>query len=250
FPVLSSAAKKFSCAIVMVGSEAAEVTLESLNEQTQGEWVAVSLPALEDPFSFPAESGLQFLAKEGADCDFVVFALAGTLFAPATLERLAGAFAAFPEAEMLYPDVDVQSDDGSVWPLAFPAFDYERLLEQGYCSYLFALRRSTAERILKAGATTLYKLCYSVLDNRFGASNIIHLPGATAVLPDFDKPSAALALATATKEHLERIGIRAQVICRSAGVLPAIQVTRTYDRIPITIIIPTRNRSQLLRSCL
>jgi GT2 family glycosyltransferase len=125
------------------------------------------------------------------------------------------------------------------------------MLEQGYGAYLFAMRRSTAERSLAAGATSLYHLFNSVLDDETAScTSIVHLPGATATLPRFDKDAAALALTAAAKAHLERRGIRAQVTCRPAGILPAVQVTRTYDRVPTTVIIPTRNRRDLLQSCL
>ena len=251
FPVLSGPTVALVGAVVMVGAGATEDSLGSLNEQTHGQWVAASLPQLEDPFSFPAELASKFLAEDGADCDFVIFALAGTLFAPHALGRIASAFAKLPEAQMIYADLDLQSDNGSVWPLALPAFDYERTLEQGYGAYLFAMRRSTAKRSLAAGVTSLYGLFNSVLDDGTAPyTSIVHLPGATATLPEFDKSGAALALTAAAKAHLENKGIRAQVTPRPAGILPAVQVMRTYDRLSTTIIIPTRNRRDLLQSCL
>ena len=46
----------------------------------------------------------------------------------------------------------------ALWPLAFPAFDYERMLEQGYCAHLFAVRREALLAGLKAGPDNLYRL--------------------------------------------------------------------------------------------
>ena len=217
----------------MVGSGAMEDTLESLNKQTHDQWVAVSLPQIEDPLGLPAELAHNFLASDGSDCDFVIFALAGTTFAPSALQRIASAFVEFPEAQVIYADLDVQSDDGSVWPLALPAFDYERMLEQGYCAYLFAMRRGTAERSLAAGISNLYRLFNSVLeDGAASNANIFHLPGAVATLPQFDTSSAGLALTAAGKAHLQHRGIRAQVKFRPAGILPAAQIIRTATPFP------------------
>jgi O-antigen biosynthesis protein len=75
-----------------------------------------------------------FLDADGRNCSFAVFGLAGTSLAPTALQRLAAVFQRFETVEAAYGDVDVAGADGKVWPLAFPAFDYERMLEQGNCS--------------------------------------------------------------------------------------------------------------------
>ncbi len=251
FPMLLGPPAPLACAVIMVGTGAMEETLESLNEQTHDDWVAASLPQTPDPFGLRAELAQEFLTSDGADCDFAVFALAGTFFVPSALQRIASAFAQFPDAQAVYADVDLPSDDGSIWPLAFPAFDYERMLEQGYCAYLFALRRGSAERSLAAGVSNLYRLFNSVLDDgNASQANIVHLPGPLATLPQFDNNAAGLALSAAASEHLRQKGIGARARIRPAGVLPGVQITRSYDRVPTTIIIPTRNRHQLLRACI
>ena len=43
-----------------------------------------------------------------------------------------------PEALIAYGDIAITSQDGHHWPAFFPAFDYERLLEQGYAASWFA----------------------------------------------------------------------------------------------------------------
>ena len=109
-------------------------TLESLQEQIHADWTAVSLPQTSGPTDFRLEQAQAFLDSDAIDCDFVVFALAGTLFAPSALRQFAGTFDEYDDAQAIYSDLDLPSDDGSVWPVAFPAFDYERMLEQGYCA--------------------------------------------------------------------------------------------------------------------
>ena len=199
----------------------------------------------------PSDLAWTFLEAEGANCDFVVFAMAGTMFEPTALQRMASAFAEHQEVEAVYADLDVQGDDGSAWPLAFPAFDYERMLEQGYCAHLFALRRTSALRFLQAGAASLYRLFNSIVDDGLAsASSIIHLPGPLAVLPQFDKAAAGAALAAAASVHLQHRKVEAQVTQRPAGIFPLVQITRTFDLPRTTIVIPTRNRQRLLQDCI
>jgi GT2 family glycosyltransferase len=250
-PILTGPHVTLRGAVIMVGPGAMNDTLESLHEQTHDDWIAASLPQTSEPTGLQSNLARAFLENDGADCEFVVFALAGTLFAPSALQRIASAFAEFKNAQAVYADLDLQSDDGSVWPLAFPAFDYERMLEQGYCAHLFALRRSSAARSLEAGASNLYRLFNSILDDGSAShSDIVHLPGPLATLPAFDKTKAGAALAAAGSAHLQHKGIRVDVAQRPGGALPAVQITRTFERRRTTIIIPTRNRQNLLRGCI
>jgi GT2 family glycosyltransferase len=238
-------------AVIMVGSGATEETLTSLNVQTHNEWVAASLPRTQDPLGLRPELAQEFLTGEGADCDFIVFALAGTIFGASALHRIANAFIEFPEAQVVYADVDLQSEDGSIWPLAFPAFDYERMLEQGYCAYLFAMRRSASQLSLAAGASSLYRVFNFVLDDAtISNNNIVHLPGPLATLPQIDKKGASAALTAATCAHLQQKEVEARAASHAEGLLPSVHITRIYHHESATVIIPTRNRQHLLRSCL
>jgi GT2 family glycosyltransferase len=251
FPNLSCPPAVLRGAVIMVGPGVMDDTLESLQQQTHADWVAASLPQTSEPTGLHTELAQAFLNEDGADCEFVVFALAGTLFAPSALQRIASAFAEFANAQAVYTDLDIQSDDGSVWPLAFPAFDYERALEQGYCAYLFALRRDAAERALNNDAASLYHVFNSVLDDASAPySNIVHLPEPLGTLPEFDKTTARLALAAATREHLKRKGIIAQAIPKLAGILPNVYIKRSFEHPRTAIIIPTRNRKALLQGCI
>lgn len=251
FPMLPGRSVALRGAVIVVGPGAMEDTLESLNEQTHADWLAASLPKTTAPNGLRPELARAFLDGDGADSDFVVFALAGTMFAPTALQRIAGAFAGFPNAQAVYGDIELAGDDGSVWPLAFPAFDYERMLEQGYCAYLFALRRAAVDRSLKAGASSLYRIFNSILDDESASySDVVHLPGPLGTLPEFSRNAAGHALAAATSEHLKGKGVTARITMRPGGTLPAVHVTRTYDRVSTTIVIPTRNRHDLLRNCI
>ena len=60
----------------------------------------------------------------------------------------------------------------------------------------------------------------------------------------------ALALAAAGIAHLQCRGISTQVIPSSGAVFPAVRIVRTLDRPRTTIVIPTRNRRNLLEDCI
>lgn len=250
-PISAAPSVALRAAVILVGPGPIEDTLESLQEQSHPDWTAVALPQSSEPTGFQPDQALEFLGTDEADCDFIVFALAGTLFEPNALQQIGSAFEKFDSTQAVYTDLDVSSGDGSVWPLALPAFDYERMLEQGYCAYLFAVRRSTVERSLQAGASNLYRLFNSILDDQsVSRSDIVHLPGALGTLPDFDRAVAGAALAAAGIAHLQRRGISTQVRPSSGGVFPAVRIVRTLDRPRTTIVIPTRNRRNLLEACI
>jgi GT2 family glycosyltransferase len=237
-------------AVVMVGAGNVDDTVESLQAQTQDQWVAASLPQA-GPTKFDPALAKAYLDRDAADCDFVVFGLAGTILAPLALERIAEAFAQFDKAFAVYGDVDITAADHSIWPLAFPTFDYERLLEQGYCAHFFALRRGVAQQALAAGASDLYRLFNAILDRETGcADRIVHVPGALATLPELDLAVGQRALAAATRAHLEARGIAARVTPATGGILPAVRFSRVIDTVNISIIIPTRNRRKLLAGCI
>jgi O-antigen biosynthesis protein len=237
-------------AVILVGPGAVDATLATLHEQTNADWVAASLLHSSGPTSLGAKEAQAFLRDAGSDCDFVVFALAGTLFTQSALHRIAAAFTQFPNAQAVYSDLDIEGSDGSVWPLAFSAFDYERMLEQGYCAHLFALRRPAAEQALGAGASNVYRVFNSVLDDSSTSHcDVVHVPGSLGTLPDFDRSSASAALAAATAAHLGCCGTEAQVASAAGDILPAAQIMRKHQRISTTIVIPTRNRLHLLQDC-
>ncbi|HEX3370306.1 MAG TPA: hypothetical protein VHS56_12070, partial [Candidatus Cybelea sp.] len=211
-------------AVLLVGPGRVHDTLASLRRQSHVDWVAASLPPTLEPNGFCPELAQKFLGGEAAGCEFVVFGLAGTQLEPRALARIAGGFTAFLEARAVYGDLEIESADGSAWPIALSAFDYERMLEQGYCAHLFALRRSAAERSLSAGAQNLYRLFNALLDGSAPAGHIVHLPCPLARLPAFDQAAASISLAAATSLHLVQRGISADVTTSSGGVLPAVRV--------------------------
>ncbi len=74
---------------------------------------------------------VDFLQQTAPKAEIVVIMMAGMRLNETALARIASTFEAEPETHALYCDLDFLADDGQLWPICFPAFDYERMLEQG-----------------------------------------------------------------------------------------------------------------------
>jgi GT2 family glycosyltransferase len=250
-PARGAAGSPLQAGVVIVGPGSVDDTVASLNAQGHTGWVAAALPEACDVAGFDIASAQEFLDGEGAGVDFVLFTVSGALLGANALAVIADVFDRHPEAIAVYGDVDIAAGDGSLWPLAFPAFDYERMLEQGYCAHVFALRCAAAVRALEAGAANLYRVFNSVLDQGpEAADRIFHLPGALASLPPIDLAAAGDALAEATGAHLRCCGVDAEVTPEESVTLPAVRVVRAVAAASVSIIIPTRNRRDLLAACM
>jgi GT2 family glycosyltransferase len=252
FPIATkSAADAEAVAIALIGPRDPELSLASLQASDFPDWVAAALPEAPRSAAYDPGELLQFLQGDADGCNYVIFARAGARFAPDAIGRIASAFAQFPDTAAVYGDFDIASADDAEWPVAFPAFDYERLLEQGYCAHLFALPIQTALDAARAGIGDLYRLFMFALDG--GAphqSKIIHVSGALAAFPTFDLASEQLLLAEATQDHLRRRGVAAHIAKTSHALFPAVHLVRPAPEGSTTIVIPVRNRLDLLQSCL
>src|SRR6266567_753340 len=186
FPVQHEPDVTPGMAVVLVGPGNEKPSLASIKAQSYPDWIAAALPEGKEQAAFDPGLLRTFLAKQAAQCDLVLFALTGTRLAAASLRRFAAAFAAFPDAMAVYGDVEVVGSDERRFPIALPAFDYERMLEQGYCAHLFVARRDAAERALDAGASDLYRLFNGMLDQEGSRAAVIHLPGPLGTLPPID----------------------------------------------------------------
>jgi O-antigen biosynthesis protein len=248
FSFATGPAKSLRCAVVMAQAGDMDDTLRSLERQTHPDWVAVALPG-GMPMRFRPNLVRDFIKGEGAGCVYILFGLSGTVLVPEALQRIGNAFSTFESAEAVYGDVDIRAADGSIWPLAFPAFDYERMLSQGYCAHLFAIRSNVATRMLRA-STDLYRLFNSIFDDdNLSGERVVHLPGSIGTLPVLDPSAAASVLVAATRTHLKTRRIRARVAAIAGNIFPAIHVVRKIEQQKITIVIPTRDQRSSLERC-
>jgi len=249
FPLPSPTRSGLSLGVVIAGTAGAQQTLASLEVQTHDNWTAGAIDGA--PLSVDTDALLEFLDDPAADARHIVIAMAGVALEPNALARIANAFDADADAVALYGDLDFLAEDGRLWPLAFPAFDYERMLEQGYCAHLFAVRRDALISGLEARPDNLYRLFNCLLDSAGPRhDHILHLPGSLATLPKLELTSATDLLAAANQMHLDARGVPADVTRQQGNLFPAVRVGRAVQRQRTTVIIPTRDRLPLLRTCL
>ena len=113
------------------------------------------------------------------------------------------------------------------------------------------MRREIVEQLFKKRPSSLYRLFNSLLDKDLSClPHIVHLPGSVATIPSFDRAEAAKSLGAATLEHLTANGSQATIGRIGGTVFPAIAVRRASSSCRTTVIIPTRDRVDLLAKCL
>ncbi len=238
-------------ALVMVGDDPAAEVLKSVEQQVGVKWLAAVMSGGGQTALDPAGL-IDFLEGEGAGVDACVFALSSIVLAPRALAALANALRQRPEVDVAYCDLAVRAKDGGEWPIAFPDYDRERALEQGYPALLFAMRREQALRLAKSGAGDLFALFLSAapLGTASNANPPCHLPEFLAVLPPFDVAEAAQNLARASQERLRVAGVAAVCEPTHSSIFPAVRVRRLRAPGSVSILIPTRDRLDLLEPCI
>jgi len=237
-------------AVLLIAGGDEEVSLRSLDAQHHKSWVAAALPPQQGPGSFDGSEMRDFLTNEATEAEIVVFAPAGMAFAPDALRHFAEAFRAIPQACTVYSDVEVCGEDGQPYLLALPAFDFERMLEQGYCAQLFAMTRPALEAALATNPTSLYRLFNSQFDGSDRGGYAAHLPVALGRLPSIDLAAHGRLLAQASHALLAARGMTAEVTAQRGTLLPSARVARQTKPSSLTIVIPVRNRKTLLQTCL
>jgi len=231
-------------AILLYGDGDARVTAESLPTKDELEWVAAHLPSVAGGDGFAPEDLLEVLEGEAAGATLVVLAPAGARFFRGGLARLASAGERF----LVYGDFVLTRDGDPPLPVALPQFSYERALEQGYFALLFAASRLVMVAAARKGASDPFSLGFEILGQ---ATQVRHVPGFIAELPALAPAEASLRLGEAVKRHLETKGIGARIEVRGAGRLfPSLRVRRATPDLSVSVVIPTRDRLDLLQRCI
>jgi O-antigen biosynthesis protein len=178
----------------------------------------------------------------------------GTLVAGAP-ERIAAVFAAEPDLQALYGDALVQDrPSGPVRPHLPPVFDADRLATLDYLGPVLACRRSAlgADAEPSGPAEAAFRVA-----ERFGPRAIGHLPEILSVRRgDAPRtlPPGATGMADphrdAVRAHLDRTGRAAARVVRAPDGLVAVENPLPYPRPLASVIVPTRDRLDLLRPCL
>jgi GT2 family glycosyltransferase len=250
--------KRPKIAVALIGATGIEASVASLEAQQDCDWVAGALEGGAGPAEFDASLLRQFLDGEASDCPVVVFALSGAVLQPQALALLSAALDAFPAASLAYADVTIPQPDGSEWPLALLAFDYEAMLEQGCGALFFAARADHVRAAARAGATDLFRLFFHGQERRRSlglrgggpqGDAPVHQPGFLALLPELDPAALSQPLARAVETHLLARGVTARLAPGFGALLPSVRVARAPPRGRVSILIPTRDRADLLAAC-
>ncbi|WP_331302401.1 glycosyltransferase family 2 protein [Methylobacterium oryzae] len=175
------------------------------------------------------------------------------LLVSGALERIAALFASEPELQALYGDALVQEQPGgAVLPHLPPVFDADRLAAFDYLGPVLACRRSALDAGIDPGSPAEAALRIA---ERFGPRAIGHLPEILSVQPGNpittkDSDARHALHHAVVRNHLDRTGrSRVRVF---VGPDKLVQVDHPLpDARPLaSLIVPTRDRLDLLRPCL
>ena len=247
--VPAEAAVAKTWAVAIPAGRARAQSLETLEAQTLSDWTCLAFSESGDAFSFDPDELAAFLLNDGKAVDWFLFLLAGLRLDASALARFDAAAGTHPQASLIYGDREVETAEGGLWPLAWPAFDYELMLEQGYFAPLFAVPRAVVERAVAGRVDNVFRLANLAFDDARAERQALHLPGPLAREDADSLADAAEPLARAARDHLAARGLDAKVTASPANNL--CRVRRQHAQRPsVSILIPTRDRDDLLRDCL
>lgn len=152
------------------------------------------------------------------------------------------------DAPLVYFDMAVEAR-ASRYPLLNPAFDYERQLEQGYASLLFAIRSDLFRTLPTVGATSAAHIFFQALE-RVDPRDILHVPHPGGICHEAQLASAKAEHMEALAEHLDRVGTNdVELWEQKDSTFPCVHVRRQPSSTRLSVIIPTFNQGQMLWHC-
>ncbi|MFG1424085.1 hypothetical protein [Roseixanthobacter liquoris] len=237
-------------ALVFLGEDELDASFGALQGEG-GQWVGGAVPSDSAKANFDPAPLAAFMVGEARTCTAFAFLPAGARILPRGLARIAQALADQPRAIMLFADVDVVEADGTLWPLAFPAADYERSLEQGFAARCFVLRTPALRTALKRGANSIFRLANFLYDfHPLPVGAIVHLPGALARVPAACLKRGHAALNRATAEHLAATRQVARQAIAIGECLPAVRIARAPPRERVDLVVDAASFPALAERCL
>lgn len=245
-------------AVIIVGRTASTATLAALREQ-KGQ-VSIKVAFLDADPDTSQFSGDDFRSVCGVlrahDPDAWMMLRSGTSLRPPSCHMLAHAIAggsgtAQAPAELCLCDYEIFAPDGTVIPLFWPVFDHERLLSQGYGEGLFAFRSPPSMAAEPEDLLSTYDvLLAKVREVRHTLEAVAHVPRILASVPQQAAATATTLLSQAVARHQVIIQAPAEIISKDSTLLPLVAVRRAPPAGRVGIIIPTRDRMDLLRPCI
>lgn len=249
----SLASDSVSIGVIVLGEAGLERTLDSLAAQADAAIVGVFAT---DPaqVEFDPAALHDFMREQAQTCEVFLVLPSGATLHAGVLARIAQGFASQADALCAHLDFDLTADDGTLWPMALPAYDYERTLEQGFYARAFALRRRLLDAALRRGARSVFRLanaCYdpepdsAAVEARSApvriegplCARLFHLPGASVILPADLVRAGAPQLKQATLDHLRLIGAPATCQVVAGSVFPAVRVIREARAERLSVVV-------------
>jgi GT2 family glycosyltransferase len=180
---------------------------------------------------------------------------AGAVLKPFACLALASAFdhanKTEERARLYVGDHELLSPDGTSVPFLGPTFDYERLLSQGYAEGFFAVSHLPEIPGNPAELVNGHDVLFAALEAAQAKhGRIIQIPRVLASVPRLGTRAASADLAAAVRRHLARSGQEAVVEAGQGSQFPLVHVRRPRPEGEVAIIIPTRDRLDLLKPCL
>lgn len=239
-----------SLAVAVIGEDGAEATLRSAGLDRLPDWIGAILPARGLGGGFEPRDLADFLEGDAAGCAVLLLLPAGASARPGGPDALAAALLAHPAASVATGDVLVRVPGGAPAPLALPAFDYERALEQGCAAGVLAIRTEAALEAARRGAGDLDRLFLAPLDRgASGRATHLHVPGfGFTVTPR--GAAGAETLTEAVRAHLTERGLPAEVEPRPPATLPAVRVRRAAPRSSLTLVVDAGRSEAEIEACL
>lgn len=251
-------ASNHTIGIVIVGRAGSEVTLASLRQQRGQFSVRVGILDVDDSdhFRFSRARWATVRADlEATKPAAILIVRAGASLKPFACLALADGFAladgAEERASLCFADHELFDLQGGNVPLFQPAFDYERLLSQGYAEGFFAVDRLPAMEGEPDALLSTYDVLFSALEDvRSRRGAVFHVPRVLASVPRLSPDAASNYLAGAVGAHLGRLGETAEIETGQGALLPVVHVRRPRPDGEVSIVIPTRDRLDLLKPCI
>lgn len=170
-------------------------------------------------------------------------------------KSIASAFRGAPALQVLYGDALFQRvEGGPLLPLLRPAFDRDFLLQADYLGPVLALRRSSLAALGGKPVADAFDLVLRIADH-FGAGAIGHLPRILSLWRSWQSTESPMAIAgdkrlDNVRHNLERNGESDAAASRGSDGLIRIARPLPEPRPLVSLIVPTRDRLDLLQPCL
>jgi GT2 family glycosyltransferase len=236
--------------VVVIGSDGdGSEAFERMAEQTHAAWSGAFVTSREADGGF-ARADLEEALETDRDGEEIAILTTGDAqLHPDAIAKLARSLRDSPQASAACCDLVVHDDDGEK-PLFFGSFDYERMLEQGYAAHLFAVRIDDLD-LERTESLSLPRLLLSLFDQPGSDihGKVVHLPDCLARMPGkVLRKSEPLKLAMA--DHLAARQVPAKLSLGHEALFPQVRVGRLCEASQtVSIVIPTRDRPELLEAC-